>query len=101
MKILDVVRRKCFYACMEGKNDRPEKKRTIIDLPYEDLKRLDEISATSDVPRAAILRDAVAEYVVRKGKAPAAIKPLAGFGALRGYYADGLAWQETLRNEWE
>ena len=82
-------------------NDALKKRRTIIDLSSEDLKRLDDLAEQSSVPRAAVLREAVAEYVVRKGHAPAALKPLAGFGSLKGYYKDGQAWQDELRNEWE
>jgi len=81
--------------------DALKKKRTIIDLPDEDLKRLDDLAEDASVPRATMLREAVAEYVVRKGKAPATPKPLAGFGALKGYYGDAQAYQDELRGEWE
>ena len=81
--------------------DALKKKRTIIDLPDEDLKRLDDLADENSVPRATVLREAVAEYVVRKGKAPATPKPLAGFGALKGYYGDAQAYQDELRGEWE
>ncbi len=80
---------------------RKKKKRTIIDLPDDDLKRLDDLAEESSMPRAAVVREAVAEYVVRKGQTPASLKPLAGFGALKGYYGDGQTWQDELRNEWE
>ena len=76
-------------------------KRTIIDLPDEDLTRLDSLAEQESVSRAAILREAVAEYVVRRGKAPATAKPLAGFGALKGYYGDAQAYQDELRGEWD
>ncbi|MEK7953678.1 ribbon-helix-helix domain-containing protein [Luteolibacter soli] len=81
--------------------DALKKKRTIIDLPDEDLKRLDDLADENSVPRATVLREAVAEYVVRKGKAPSTPKPLAGFGALKGYYGDAQAYQDELRGEWE
>jgi len=83
------------------KYEAKKKKRTIIDLPDEDLSRLDRVANDESVSRSAVLREAVAEYVVRKGKAPAIAKPLAGFGALRGYYGDAQAYQDTLRGEWE
>jgi hypothetical protein len=78
-----------------------KKKRTVIDLPDEDLKRLDDLAGKASLSRAAVLREAVAEYVARKGEAPAPLRPLAGFGALKGYYGDGQAWQDELRKEWE
>ena len=80
---------------------RPGKKRTIIDLPDEDLKRLDLVAEEEATSRASVLREAVAEYVVRRGKAPATPKPLAGFGALKGYYGEAQAYQDELRGEWE
>ena len=79
----------------------PKKKRTIIDLPEEDLQRLDNLAEKHSLPRAAVVREAVAEYVIRKGEAPSPLKPLTGFGALKGYYGDGQAWQDELRGEWE
>lgn len=78
-----------------------KKTRTIIDLPDEDLKRLDDLAEETSVPRATVLREAVSEYVARKGKAPATPKPLAGFGALKGYYGEAQAYQDELRREWE
>ena len=76
-------------------------KRTIVDLPEEDLGRLDEVAEQESVSRASLLREAVAEYVVRKSKAPAVPKPLTGFGSLRGYYGEAQAYQDQLRGEWE
>ena len=80
---------------------RPGKTRTIIDRPDEDLKRLDLVAEEEATSRASVLREAVAEYVVRRGKAPATPKPLAGFGALKGYYGEAQAYQDELRGEWE
>ncbi|WP_052572933.1 CopG family transcriptional regulator [Haloferula sp. BvORR071] len=80
---------------------RSASKRTIVDLPDEDLSRLDEVAEQQSVSRAALLREAVAEYVIRKSKAPAVPKPLTGFGSLKGYYGEALAYQDELRGEWE
>jgi len=77
------------------------KRRTIIDLPDEDLKKLDELAVENSTPRSVVVREAIADYVVRKGKLPTPIKPLSGFGSLKGYYGDGQAWQDQLRGEWE
>ena len=82
-------------------NHRGSTKRTIVDLPDEDLGRLDEVAEQQSVSRATVLREAVAEYVIRKSKAPAVPKPLTGFGSLKGYYGEGQAYQDELRGEWE
>jgi hypothetical protein len=90
------LQRKNFSMKYSGK-----RKRTIIDLPDEDLSRLDSMAEEDSISRATVLREAVAEYVVRRGKAPATPKPLTGFGSLKGYYGDAQAWQDQLRGEWE
>lgn len=82
-------------------NYRGSTKRTIVDLPDEDVGRLDEVAEQQSVSRATVLREAVAEYVIRKSKAPAVPKPLAGFGSLKGYYGEAQAYQDELRGEWE
>ena len=87
---------------MEKKSTyRASTKRTIIDLSEEDVGRLDEVAEQESVSRATLLREAVAEYVIRKSKAPAVPKPLAGFGALAGYYGEAQSYQDQLRGEWE
>ena len=82
-------------------NYRGSTRRTIVDLPDEDVGRLDEVAEQQSVSRATVLREAVAEYVIRKSKAPAVPKPLAGFGSLKGYYGEAQAYQDELRGEWE
>jgi hypothetical protein len=82
-------------------NYRASIKRTIVDLPEQDIGRLDELAEQESVSRATVLREAVADYVIRKNKAPAVPKPLTGFGSLKGYYGDAQSYQDQLRTEWE
>jgi hypothetical protein len=82
-------------------NYRASTKRTIVDLPEQDIGRLDEVAEQESVSRATVLREAVAEYVIRKSKAPAVPKPLTGFGSLKGYYGEAQSYQDQLRTEWE
>lgn len=77
-------------------------KRTLVDLQEKDLSALDSLARDLDTSRASILREAVAEYLVKRERVTAsAPKPLHGFGALKGYLADGLVYQDNLRSEWE
>ncbi len=77
-------------------------KRTLVDLEEKDLAELDHLAADSRTSRAAVLRDAVAEYLVKRERVPAAPpKPLDGFGALKGCFPDGQTYQDNLRSEWE
>lgn len=77
-------------------------KRTLVDLEEKDLMELDQLAADWRTSRAAVLRDAVAEYLVKRERVCAAPpKPLHGFGALQGRHQDGQAYQDNLRAEWE
>ena len=77
-------------------------KRTLVDLNEQDLSQLDELAKAQEASRASVLRDAVTEYLVKRERVPATQpKPLRGFGALKGYFQDGQAWQDNLRTEWE
>jgi len=77
-------------------------KRTLVDLEEKDLQQLDQLAESNSVSRASVLRDAVAEYLVRRDGVPAApLKPLQGFGMLKGYFPDGQTYQDNLRDEWE
>ncbi|MEO5915495.1 MAG: ribbon-helix-helix domain-containing protein [Luteolibacter sp.] len=77
-------------------------KRILVDLDEKDVAHLNEVAAAEDVSRSSILRDAVAEYIIRKDRVPTAKpQPLEGFGALKGRLGDGLKYQENLRSDWE
>ncbi|MEI8039207.1 MAG: ribbon-helix-helix domain-containing protein [Verrucomicrobiota bacterium] len=77
-------------------------KRTLVDLDEQDLAKLDHLASMRAASRASVLREAVSEYLVKRERVPAnAPKPLAGFGALKGRVADGLAYQDKLRAEWD
>ena len=77
-------------------------KRTLVDLNEKDLTQLDDLARAQDTSRASVLRDAVAEYLVKRERVPASQpKPLKGFGALKGYFGDGQTYQDNLRAEWE
>ena len=72
--------------------------RTIIDLPDSQLAALRELEQRKKVSRAELIRQAVAQYVVRHAATEAA------FGAwktLKRRPADGLAVQKKLRAEWD
>lgn len=70
--------------------------RTIIDIPEEQMAAIDQIRKSRKVPRAALVREALAEYLaVRK---PALGKE--AFGIWRDRPVDSLAHERKLRKEW-
>lgn len=76
-------------------------KRVLLDIQEEDLTQLERLADDDGVSRASILRDAVAEYLVRRDR-PTLVKrkPLKGFGMLQGSLPDGIEYQERMRSEW-
>ena len=77
-------------------------KRTLVDLEEQDLAQLDSLAGARKTSRAAVLREAVSEYLVKRERVPASPpKPLAGFGTLKGHLTDGLIYQESLRADWD
>jgi predicted transcriptional regulator len=69
--------------------------RTLVDIPDADVQALDGVAKQNDQPRAALIREAIAEYLARHRRSDAT----AAFG-LWATAEDGLAYQNRLRSEW-
>jgi predicted transcriptional regulator len=70
--------------------------RTLIDLPESQIQALAALCERVKQPRAAVIRQAVAEYLKHhKPKSPDAAYGLWGAEA-----PDGLAYQQEARAEW-
>jgi len=70
--------------------------RTIVDLPEEQLVALRAIGQREGLPRAVLVRRAVAEYLARHHGVP---KDTA-FGLWCTHDEDGIRYQERIRQEW-
>lgn len=70
--------------------------RTLIDIEDESIRQLDELAARRKRSRAALIRDAVSDYLERN----AVERPGEAFGLWRERKVDGLDYQEKLRSEW-
>jgi metal-responsive CopG/Arc/MetJ family transcriptional regulator len=70
--------------------------RTLVDLPEAELEQLNVLSRARKVSRAELIRQAVAGYLEQNKT---------GFEASSGLWkkkaVDGVAYQESLRGEWE
>ena len=71
--------------------------RTVIDVPDQLIKSLDQVSGTEQRSRAALIREAIAEFLRKKAGASAE----AAFGLWRDRQTDSLRYQDDLRAEWE
>lgn len=70
--------------------------RTLVDIGDSELKALDELSKKEKRSRAALIREAINDYLARRrGR-------LEGdaFGLWGRRKVDGLAYQEQVRGEW-
>ena len=70
--------------------------RTLVDLPDTQIQALAALCERVRQPRAAIIREAIAEYLERRVTKSAN----AAFGLWGTETVDGLAYQEKVRAEW-
>ena len=71
--------------------------RIVIDVPAQMIASLDWISVSEQRSRAALIREAIADFLQRKSVPRAE----AAFGLWRQHKKDGVRYQTELRGEWE
>lgn len=72
--------------------------RFLVDIPEDDIARLDALARAEGKSRAAILREAVNQFIANSSKDWLE----AGFGlwAKYGFTEDGMDFQNRMREEW-
>ena len=70
--------------------------RTLVDLGDTQLRELDELSKDEKRSRAALIREAIDDYLAKRRK----ILEGDAFGLWGKRKVDGLAYQERVRSEW-
>lgn len=70
--------------------------RTIIDIPATMLDEIDALAKREKLSRAEAIRRAMAEYVEKRSLP----KTDAAFGIWKSRKIDPLAYEDTLRKEW-
>jgi predicted transcriptional regulator len=71
--------------------------RTIIDVPDEMIDSLDQMRRPEKKSRAALIREAIAEYLEQNTRAPSE----RAFGLWRDQPGDSVEVQRRLRDEWD
>ncbi len=71
--------------------------RTIVDIPKDKIDELDEISKKNKQSRAALIREAISEYLSKRSKGDSD----KAFGIWKDSNIDALKYQENIRSEWE
>jgi predicted transcriptional regulator len=70
--------------------------RTLVDIPDNQIRELAELCEQVNRPRAALIRDAIADYLARHRHH--AEQDAFGLWGTDG--PDGLAYQQKAREEW-
>lgn len=70
--------------------------RTLVDIEERDLVLLDRLAVEAKRSRAALIRDAIGDFL-RRRRIPAEDEAFGLWGAGK---IDGLAYQRKVRSEW-
>lgn len=73
--------------------------RTLVDIPQEDIAKLDALAAKGNRSRAAEIREAVKLYLVEKSGDNSWIERYAGLWADRDDIPDGVEYQRAMRED--
>jgi predicted transcriptional regulator len=71
--------------------------RTVIDVPDKLIESLDQLGGAAQISRAALIREAIADFLQRKSVPRAE----AAFGLWSRRKKDGVRFQEEVRGEWQ
>jgi hypothetical protein len=72
--------------------------RFLVDVPADDVRKLDEIAKREGKSRAAVLREAVSNYLEESQKE--GFEKYFGLWERHGSTVDGLEYERQLRDEW-
>ena len=70
--------------------------RTLVDLEESQVHELDEMSKTERRSRAALIRQAIDDYLAKRHRK----RETDAFGLWGKRKVDGLAYQKKMRGEW-
>jgi predicted transcriptional regulator len=73
--------------------------RTLVDIPDEDVEKLDALAAKAKRSRAAAIRDAIKLYLVHEGDDRSWIDRGYGLWADRDDIPDGVEYQRAMRED--
>jgi predicted transcriptional regulator len=73
--------------------------RTLVDIPDEDIEKLDALAAKSKRSRAAAIREAVKLYLVQNSGDKDWIERGYGYWAGREDIGDGVEYQRAIRED--
>ena len=72
--------------------------RTIVDIPDDQIKILNQMVQRKKVSRAEVIRQALASYIASDARAKKGYK--SAFGIWKKLKLDSVQYQQKLRSEW-
>lgn len=73
--------------------------RTLVDIPDDDIEKLDAVASKKKRSRAAVIRDAIKLYLVETGDDRGWIERGYGLWANRDDIPDGVEYQRAMRED--
>jgi predicted transcriptional regulator len=73
--------------------------RTLVDIPDDDIKKLDALASKSKRSRAAAIREAVKLYLAQNDNSKDWIERWAGLWEARDDIPDGVEYQRAIRED--
>lgn len=70
--------------------------RALVDIPETQLRALDELSRSAKRSRAALIREAIEDYLSKRQRRQTSD----AFGLWGDRRVDGLEYQDRIRGEW-
>lgn len=70
--------------------------KTLVDIPDNDIQRLEQLAGRRKTSRASVIREAIANYLTEQSRTQGS----GSFGAWKKQKIDGLKHQRKLRSEW-
>jgi metal-responsive CopG/Arc/MetJ family transcriptional regulator len=75
--------------------------RTIIEIPETDVALLDKMSKKADCSRAAIIRNAIKEYIDKNKELHTETVFSRAFGIWKDSPVNALDYEDKIRKEWD
>jgi predicted transcriptional regulator len=73
--------------------------RTLVDIPEEDIQKLDALASKTNRSRAAAIREAVKLYLIQNDNDKGWIARGAGYWKDRDDIGDGVEYQRAMRED--
>lgn len=71
--------------------------RTLVDIPEDLLRQIDDLAKREEISRAEAVRRAMTEYVANRARP----RPDAAYGIWKSRGIDALDYEDSVRGDWD